>query len=83
MAGRIPLAGAVILAGIRIAAVVSVGTATIAAAAGAEGLGVFIFRGLATYNTSALLAGAIPAAALALIVDAALAMVERRLVVQR
>jgi osmoprotectant transport system permease protein len=76
--GRVslPLAAPTILAGVRIAAVVSVGTATIAAAAGAEGLGVFIFRGLATYNVAALLAGAIPAAALALTIDAALGWLE-------
>lgn len=80
---ELPLSASVILAGIRIAAVVSVGTATIAAAAGAEGLGVLIFRGLATYNTAALLAGAIPAAGLALLVDAGLAAVERRLAFSR
>lgn len=79
---ELPLAMSVILAGVRIAAVISVGTATIAAAAGAEGLGVFIFRGLETYNNHALLAGAIPAAMLALLMDGLLALIERRLVVE-
>jgi osmoprotectant transport system permease protein len=79
---ELPLAMAVILAGIRIAAVISVGTATIAAAAGAEGLGVFIFRGLETYNTDAMLAGAIPAALLALALDGILALIERALAVE-
>lgn len=78
---ELPLAMSMILAGVRIAAVISVGTATIAAAAGAEGLGVFIFRGLETYNNNALLAGAIPAALLALALDGVLALMERRLVV--
>lgn len=79
---ELPLSVSVMLAGVRIAAVISVGTATIAAAAGAEGLGVFIFRGLETYNTDAMLAGAIPAALLALVLDAVLAIVERALVVE-
>jgi osmoprotectant transport system permease protein len=78
---ELPLALPVIVAGVRIAAVISVGTATIAAAAGAEGLGVFIFRGLETFNNNALLLGAIPAALLALILDACLGLAERWLAV--
>ncbi len=80
---ELPLAMPVILAGVRIAAVITVGTATIAAAAGAEGLGVFIFRGLETTNNNALLIGAIPAALLALLLDGLLALLERRLDVLR
>lgn len=74
---ELPLALPVIVAGIRVAAVVGVGTATIAAAIGAGGLGTYVFRGIATLDTGLILAGAIPAAALALIVDALLAGVER------
>lgn len=74
---EIPLAMPVILAGVRIAAVVSVGTATIAAAVGAGGLGTYVFRGLATVDTGLILAGAVPAALLALAVDGLLALVER------
>ncbi len=73
---ELPLALPVILAGVRIAAVVSVGTATIAAAVGAGGLGTYVFRGLATVDTRLILAGAVPAALLALAVDALLAGVE-------
>jgi osmoprotectant transport system permease protein len=69
----------VILAGVRIATVVGVGTATIAAAIGAGGLGVYIFRGVATVNDTLILAGALPAALLALAADAGLGLVERRL----
>jgi osmoprotectant transport system permease protein len=76
---ELPLAMPVILAGVRIAVVISVGTATIAAAAGAEGLGVFIFRGLETYNNAAMLTGAVPAALMALSLDGLLALLERRL----
>jgi osmoprotectant transport system permease protein len=74
---ELPLALPVILAGVRIAAVVSVGTATIAAAIGAGGLGTYVFRGLATLDTRLILAGAIPAALLALLIDGLLAAVER------
>lgn len=74
---ELPLALPVILAGIRIATVVSVGTATIAAAIGAGGLGTYVFRGLATVDTRLILAGAIPSALLALVADALLAAVER------
>jgi osmoprotectant transport system permease protein len=73
---ELPLALPVILAGVRIAAVVSVGTATIAAAVGAGGLGTYVFRGIATVDTRLVLAGAIPAALLALAVDTLLWLVE-------
>jgi osmoprotectant transport system permease protein len=75
----LPLAAGVILAGIRVATVVSVGTATIAAAIGAGGLGVYIFRGVAMVNDVLILAGALPAALLALLADGLLGLVERRL----
>ena len=74
---ELPLAFPVVLAGIRVAAVVSVGTATIAAAVGAGGLGTFVFRGIATLDNRLILAGALPAAVLALVVDAALGRLER------
>jgi osmoprotectant transport system permease protein len=77
---ELPLAAGVILAGVRIATVVSVGIATIAAAIGAGGLGVYIFRGVATVDDTLILAGAIPAALLAIIADTLLGFVERRLV---
>jgi osmoprotectant transport system permease protein len=76
---ELPLALPSIVAGIRVAAVVGVGTATIAAAIGAGGLGEYIFRGLSMVDPVVILAGAIPAAALALIVDGGLTAVERRL----
>ena len=76
---ELPLAASVILAGIRVATVVSVGTATIAAAIGAGGLGVYIFRGVAMVNDVLILAGALPAALLALLADGLLGLVERRL----
>jgi osmoprotectant transport system permease protein len=75
---ELPLAASTILAGIRIAIVATIGTATIAAAIGAGGLGVLIFRGLASVDTIQILAGAIPAAALALIADAVMTLLERR-----
>jgi osmoprotectant transport system permease protein len=74
---ELPLATPVIMAGVRVAAVVGVGVATIAAAVGAGGLGVYIFRGVATVNDTLILAGAIPAALLALLIDAGLGAVER------
>jgi osmoprotectant transport system permease protein len=77
---ELPLAAGVILAGVRVAAVVSVGVATIAAAIGAGGLGVYIFRGVATVDNTLILAGAVPAALLALIADGLLGVAERRLV---
>lgn len=76
---RLPLALSVILAGIRTATVITIGIATIAAAIGAGGLGTFIFRGVALVNDSLLLAGAIPAAFLALSADFLLSLLERRL----
>lgn len=76
---ELPLAASVILAGIRVATVVSVGTATIAAAIGAGGLGVYIFRGVAMVNDVLILAGALPAALLALLADGVLGLIERRL----
>ena len=76
---RLPLALSVILAGIRTATVITIGIATIAAAIGAGGLGTFIFRGVALVNDSLLLAGAVPAAFLALSADFLLSLLERRL----
>jgi len=76
---RLPLALAVILAGIRTATVITIGIATIAAAIGAGGLGTFIFRGVALVSDSLILAGAIPAALLALVADFLLGLLERRL----
>ena len=76
---EIPLSLGVILAGIRVATVISVGVATIAAAIGAGGLGMYIFRGVATVNNQVILAGAIPAALLAVLADLSLGWAERRL----
>ena len=76
---ELPLSMSVILAGIRTATVLSIGIATIAAAIGAGGLGEFIFRGLAMVNDSLILAGAIPAAILALAADLGLGWLEARL----
>ncbi|HEY1262637.1 MAG TPA: ABC transporter permease [Terriglobales bacterium] len=76
---ELPLALGVIIAGVRVAVVLSVGIGTIAAAIGAGGLGEFIFRGLAMVNNSVILAGAIPAAMLALLADASLGWLEKRL----
>jgi osmoprotectant transport system permease protein len=76
---ELPLSLSTVLAGIRVATVLTIGVATIAAAVGAGGLGEFIFRGLAMVNNQLILAGAIPAAALALIVDFLLSVLERRL----
>jgi len=76
---ELPLASGVIVAGVRIATVLSVGVATIAAAIGAGGLGEFIFRGLAMVNNQVILAGAVPAALLALSADVGLGALERRL----
>jgi osmoprotectant transport system permease protein len=75
---ELPLALPVVLAGVRIAAVVSIGLATIAAAIGAGGLGVLIYRGIATVDNRLILAGAVPAALLALAVDGSLGFFERR-----
>ena len=76
---ELPLAAGVILAGVRVATVIGVGLATIAAPIGAGGLGTLVFSGLASLDNGRILAGAIPAAALALAADAALGGVERRL----
>ncbi len=76
---ELPLALSVIIAGVRVAAVISVGLATIAAAIGAGGLGEYIFRGLAMVNNQVILAGAIPAALLAIGADVSLGWLERRL----
>ena len=79
---RLPLALGIILAGIRTATGITIGGATIAAAIGAGGLGTFIFRGVAMVSDAVILAGAIPAALLAILADVLLALVERRLRVQ-
>jgi osmoprotectant transport system permease protein len=76
---ELPLAMPVMLAGIRVATVIGVGVATIAAAIGAGGLGEFIFRGVAVVDHAVILAGAVPAALLALLLDGGLHMIERRL----
>ncbi len=76
---QLPLAAPVILAGIRVATVISIGVTTIAAAIGAGGLGVFIFRGVAMVNNQVILAGAIPAALLAIVADQALGAFQRRI----
>ncbi|MEP7132682.1 MAG: ABC transporter permease [Acidobacteriota bacterium] len=75
---EIPLSLPVVLGGIRIATVVCIGIATIAAAVGAGGLGVLIYRGIATVDNRLILAGALPAACLAVGADAILGAVERR-----
>ena len=75
---EMPLAARTILAGIRVATVTTIGTATIAAAIGGGGLGVFIFRGISSVDTTQILAGAVPAACIALVADALLGWVERR-----
>ena len=80
---ELPLALPVILAGIRVATVISIGTATIAAAVGAGGLGELIFRGLAMVDNHVILAGAVPAALLALIADGGFSMVEHFVQVRR
>ena len=76
---ELPLTAPFIFSGIRIATVTAIGVATIAAAVGAGGLGEFIFRGVAMVNNQLILAGAVPAAALALLVDLLLGLIERRL----
>jgi osmoprotectant transport system permease protein len=76
---RLRLATSFILAGIRTATVITIGVATIAAAIGAGGLGTFIFRGVAMVSDAVILAGAIPAALLALLADFLLGLLERRL----
>lgn len=75
---ELPLGMSVILAGVRVATVITIGVATIAAAIGAGGLGEFIFRGLAMVDNRVILAGAIPAALMALFADFLLSRLERR-----
>src|SRR5579863_4542121 len=76
---QLPLAARTIMVGIRVATVTTIGTATIAAAIGGGGLGVFIFRGVASVDTAQILAGALPAALLALAADGGLGWIERKL----
>ena len=76
---ELPLAARTILAGVRVATVTTIGTATIAAAIGGGGLGVFIFRGLASVDTTLILAGAVPAALIALLADGGLGWAEKKL----
>jgi osmoprotectant transport system permease protein len=76
---QIPLAAPTIMAGIRVATVTTIGTATIAALIGGGGLGVFIFRGVSSLDTTQILAGAVPAALIALAADGGLGWVERKL----
>lgn len=75
---QLPLAARTIIAGIRVATVTTIGTATIAAAIGGGGLGVFIFRGVASVDTTQILAGAIPSAVMALLADGGLGWIERK-----
>ncbi len=76
---ELPLASGVILAGLRVATVIAIGVATIAAAIGAGGLGQLIFRGISVVNDQLILAGALPAAAIALVADYGLGWLEKRL----
>ncbi|GAB1541584.1 ABC transporter permease [Scytonema sp. NUACC21] len=78
---EIPLALSVILAGVRVATVIAIGIATIAAAIGAGGLGELIFRGIAVVNNQLILAGAIPAAIIALLADSAIGWLEKKLTI--
>jgi len=80
---ELPLAMPSIIAGIRVAAVIGVGTVTIAAAIGAGGLGEYIYRGLSMVDATVILAGAVPVAALAMVVDGGLLLVERGLTRRR
>jgi osmoprotectant transport system permease protein len=80
---ELPIAASVILAGIRTSTVVCVGVATIAAAIGAGGLGELIFRGVASVDNGLVLAGAVPAALLALVADGGLGWIERKLAVRQ
>jgi len=75
---ELPLAVPSIIAGLRIATVATIGTATIAAAIGGGGLGVFIFRGISMVDTPTVLAGAVPAAIMALLADEGLEWIERK-----
>jgi osmoprotectant transport system permease protein len=76
---ELPLAVPSIVAGLRIATVATIGTATIAAAIGGGGLGVFIFRGISMVDTPTVLAGALPAAMMAVVADEVLEWIERKL----
>jgi osmoprotectant transport system permease protein len=81
---ELPLAMSVILTGVRVAMVICVGVATIASAVGAGGLGVYIFRGLRDVgNTNLLLAGAVPAALMALTADFSLGLLEQRFSIEK
>ena len=80
---ELPMAASIILAGLRTATVTCVGIATIAAAIGAGGLGELIFRGVASVDNRLVLAGAIPAALLALSADGLLGLIEKRVAVRR
>jgi osmoprotectant transport system permease protein len=80
---ELPLAASVILAGIRVATVIGIGLATIAAPIGAGGLGTLVFSGVASLDNRRILAGALPAAGLALLADAVLGAIERRFQVPR
>ena len=80
---ELPLGASVLLAGLRTATVTCVGVATIAAAIGAGGLGELIFRGVASVDNSLVLAGAVPAALLAMVADGALGLLEQKLTVRR
>ena len=75
---ELPLAFATILTGVRIATVATIGTATIAAAIGGGGLGTFVFRGIAMADSKVILAGAVPAALMAIAADEVLGWFERR-----
>ena len=77
---ELPLAMGVIVTGVRVATVIAVGVTTIAAAVGAGGLGVYIFRGLRQYDNNLLLAGAVAAALLALLADFLLGLIEQRFI---
>jgi len=76
---ELPLSASYLIAGVRVATVLTIGIATIAAAIGAGGLGEFIFRGLSMMNNQLILAGAIPAAILALAAEGFFSLLERRL----
>jgi osmoprotectant transport system permease protein len=79
----LPLAAPTIVAGVRVAAVTSIGTATIAAAIGAGGLGTFVFEGVSVVDNKVILLGAVPAALLAILVDLIIRVIERRLAAAR
>lgn len=76
---ELPLAAPSIFAGLRVATVTTIGTAAIAAAIGAGGLGVFIFRGIASVDNAQILAGAVPAALMAIAADEGFSWIERKL----